>query len=153
MERRAKYRLGLSRLYVPYYDALCAELGPHWQPYMGTRTFEEQDRLYATGREGRPGAKLTNARGGESAHNYGCASDWTVWEDGKPLWPAASDKIWLEYTQALEKIGLVAGANFRFKDMVHNELRVSCSWKHVLIAYRQGGMTAAQHHIERNIIK
>ncbi|MGV3612278.1 MAG: glycosyl hydrolase 108 family protein [Fluviicola sp.] len=38
------------------------------------RTFEEQDELYAQGRT-KPGKKVTNARAGESYHNYGLAID------------------------------------------------------------------------------
>ncbi len=40
----------------------------------GTRTFAEQDRLYAQGRT-EPGNVVTNARGGQSNHNYGIAWD------------------------------------------------------------------------------
>jgi len=42
----------------------------------GLRTFEEQDKLFAIGRRGVPGeGKVTNARGGQSNHNYGLAVD------------------------------------------------------------------------------
>ena len=40
----------------------------------GLRTFAEQDALYAQGRT-KPGAKVTNAKGGQSIHNYGLAVD------------------------------------------------------------------------------
>lgn len=40
----------------------------------GTRTIIEQDRLYSQGRTTK-GAKVTNARGGNSYHNYGVAFD------------------------------------------------------------------------------
>jgi peptidoglycan L-alanyl-D-glutamate endopeptidase CwlK len=36
----------------------------------GLRTFEEQDALYAQGRT-KPGKKVTNAKAGQSIHNYG----------------------------------------------------------------------------------
>lgn len=45
----------------------------------GTRSFAEQDRLYAQGRTA-PGFKVTNAKGGESLHNYGIAFDIGVFE-------------------------------------------------------------------------
>jgi peptidoglycan L-alanyl-D-glutamate endopeptidase CwlK len=38
------------------------------------RTFAEQDGLYAQGRS-KPGAIVTNAKGGQSYHNYGLAID------------------------------------------------------------------------------
>lgn len=43
--------------------------------YCGFRTLKEQDDLYKIGRE-ISGRKVTNARGGQSFHNYGRAFDW-----------------------------------------------------------------------------
>lgn len=43
--------------------------------YCGYRSTKEQDELYKVGRE-TPGSKVTNARGGQSFHNYGRAIDW-----------------------------------------------------------------------------
>lgn len=40
----------------------------------GTRSYKEQDALYAKGRTA-PGPKVTNARGGYSFHNFGIAWD------------------------------------------------------------------------------
>ena len=40
----------------------------------GTRTYAEQDALYAKGRTA-PGSKVTNARGGYSLHNFAVAFD------------------------------------------------------------------------------
>ena len=41
----------------------------------GTRTYAEQDALFRKGRFGNPGPKVTNARGGQSNHNFGVAWD------------------------------------------------------------------------------
>lgn len=41
----------------------------------GTRTYEEQDALYNQGRNGNPSPKVTNAKGGQSNHNFGIAWD------------------------------------------------------------------------------
>jgi hypothetical protein len=155
-DRRTKFRKGLSSLYLPYYDALCAELPPEWAPYYGFRSFNQQDNLFALGRTIAPIGKqhtVTNARGGESPHNYGCATDWILWEDGKPIWAKSDDPRWLVYVDAVKRVGLRPGAEFSIVDCPHNELKISCSWKHVLLAYNQNGMTSAQEHIERNLIK
>ena len=40
----------------------------------GTRSYAEQDRLYAQGRT-EPGDIVTNAKGGQSNHNFGIAWD------------------------------------------------------------------------------
>jgi peptidoglycan L-alanyl-D-glutamate endopeptidase CwlK len=50
----------------------------------GTRTFEEQDRLYAQGRTA-GGPKVTNARGGYSNHNFGIAFDIGVFSGNRYL--------------------------------------------------------------------
>ena len=41
----------------------------------GLRTFAEQDALYSQGRNGNSGKIVTNAKGGQSYHNYGVAFD------------------------------------------------------------------------------
>lgn len=48
----------------------------------GTRSWAEQDALYAKGRTA-PGKKVTNARGGFSNHNFGIAFDIGLFKDGK----------------------------------------------------------------------
>jgi peptidoglycan L-alanyl-D-glutamate endopeptidase CwlK len=50
----------------------------------GHRTWETQDLLYDRGRTS-PGAKVTNARGGYSNHNFGIALDFGVFRNGKYL--------------------------------------------------------------------
>jgi peptidoglycan L-alanyl-D-glutamate endopeptidase CwlK len=48
----------------------------------GTRTYAEQDALYKQGRNGNKLPKVTNARGGQSNHNFGLAWDIGVFENG-----------------------------------------------------------------------
>jgi peptidoglycan L-alanyl-D-glutamate endopeptidase CwlK len=50
----------------------------------GTRTYAEQDVLYAKGRTA-PGPRVTNARGGYSNHNFGIAFDVGVFAGSKYL--------------------------------------------------------------------
>lgn len=47
----------------------------------GTRTYAEQDALYAKGRT-TPGPKVTNAKGGFSNHNFGIAFDIGIFRGG-----------------------------------------------------------------------
>lgn len=49
----------------------------------GTRTYAEQDALYRQGRNGNTQPKVTNARGGQSNHNFGLAWDIGLFENGK----------------------------------------------------------------------
>jgi peptidoglycan L-alanyl-D-glutamate endopeptidase CwlK len=53
----------------------------------GLRTYAEQDALFAKGRTA-PGPKVTNAKGGESNHNFGIAFDVGVF-DGKNYLPSS----------------------------------------------------------------
>jgi peptidoglycan L-alanyl-D-glutamate endopeptidase CwlK len=55
------------------------------------RTYAEQNDLYAKGRT-KPGAKVTNARGGFSNHNFGIAFDVGVFEGVKYLGDSAKYK-------------------------------------------------------------
>jgi peptidoglycan LD-endopeptidase CwlK len=51
----------------------------------GTRTYTEQDALYAIGRNGDTRNPVTNARGGQSNHNFGIAWDIGIFEGGTYL--------------------------------------------------------------------
>jgi hypothetical protein len=53
--------------------------------FQGFRSVAEQDYLYAQGRT-RPGKVVTNAKGGESFHNYGVAVDIVFVKNGNPSW-------------------------------------------------------------------
>ena len=60
-----------------------------------TRTYAEQDELFSRGRT-KPGLKVTNARGGQSNHNFGVAWDIGIFTDGQyhpesPLYKEVGD--------------------------------------------------------------
>lgn len=67
------------------------------------RTLAEQDQLYAQGRT-IPGMRVTQARAGQSAHNYGLALDVVPMINGKPDW-TGTDAIW----QKVGSLGQLAG--------------------------------------------
>jgi peptidoglycan L-alanyl-D-glutamate endopeptidase CwlK len=147
LDRRIKFRKGLSQLYLPFYDALCSLLSIEWQPYQGIRSIEEQSRLYAQGRTV-IGDIVTNADGPESAHVYGCATDWTIFTaGGQVIWLNKNDTKWNEYVDAVEKVGLRPGKEFG--DIDHNELHISVPFKAIASAYRKDGMQAAVDNIKR----
>ena len=67
---------------------LCEALernGMHVQVVQGLRTFAEQNALFAQGRT-TPGQRVTNARGGQSNHNFGLAVDLCPFVNGQPQW-------------------------------------------------------------------
>ena len=69
---------------LKFLDA-CKTAGIDILIYCTYRSPEEQNDLYAQGRS-RPGKVVTNARGGESYHNWCLAFDWVPVLGGKPQW-------------------------------------------------------------------
>lgn len=73
-------RISLDLLYPPFLEkvleviARCNERGHQFVATSGYRTYGEQMDLWKLGRV-LPGKVVTNARGGESAHNFGLAID------------------------------------------------------------------------------
>ena len=63
----------------------CQKAGVDILIYCTYRSKEEQDALYAIGRT-LPGKIVTNARGGDSWHQWRCAFDWVPLVNGKPQW-------------------------------------------------------------------
>lgn len=102
----------------------------------GLRTIEEQNLLYNQGRT-LPGKKITNAKGGQSIHNYGLAVDICLIIDGKEAsWDTKKDwdndqvADWYECVKIFAKNGWEWGGNWKtFKDMPHFEKRNHNSWQ------------------------
>lgn len=84
-------------------DAMGIEL----QVFKGFRTNEEQDKLFAQGRHGSPGQIVTNARGGESYHNYGLAIDVVEYRGTSKSWGWTS---WNTVDKVGESLGFRSGA-------------------------------------------
>jgi len=80
------------------------------------RTFAEQDALYQLGRK-KPGKVVTNAKGGQSFHNYGLAIDFVLLVNGSVSW--AVDKNWLAVISIFESYGWESGHHWKFKDSPH----------------------------------
>jgi peptidoglycan L-alanyl-D-glutamate endopeptidase CwlK len=76
----------------------------------GLRTIKEQNELYAQGRT-KPGKIVTNAKGGESYHNYGLAFDFALLnEDGSVNWNV--DKKWHRVGTIGKSLGLEWGGEW-----------------------------------------
>lgn len=82
------------------------------------RDFESQDALYAQGRTA-PGRIVTNAKGGQSYHNYKVAYDVVPLRNGKPVWDS-EDPVWKQVGELGKQAGLDwAGDWKRFKEFPH----------------------------------
>jgi len=76
------------------------------------RTFEEQNALYAKGRT-KPGPKVTNAKGGESYHNYGAAVDLCLKEKVNGSHFPDKHPVWNVIGEEAEKLGLEWGGRWK----------------------------------------
>lgn len=87
------------------------------------RTFEEQNKLFNQ----KP--KVTNAKGGQSIHNYGLAFDIVILfdKDNNGIFETASfkvDKYWLQVAEFFKAKGFIWGGDWiSFKDYPHFELK------------------------------
>lgn len=92
--------------------------------YCTLRTSLEQAELYEEGRT-RPGKIVTNARAGQSAHNYGLAFDGAPLIHGRIAWD--DHPHWVLYGQVASSVGLEwAGTWEAFKELPHIQLP---NWK------------------------
>ena len=155
-------RIDVANLYPPFLDRLYAvvneaqSLGSNYWAISGTRTYAEQMKLWAQGRT-LPGPIVTQARGGESAHNFGLAVDFC--RDGlveraglQPDWrPESYDLL----GQCAVKHGLVWGGSWKFRDCPHIQ------WGHRITAlelaplrdaYSAGGLKSVWEFLDREAL-
>jgi len=108
------------------------------------RTFAEQDALFAIGRT-KQGRRVTNAKGGQSYHNYGLAVDIVllVDKDGNGSFETASWEIskdfdndnihdWIEVVNIFKKYGWEWGGDWKFNDAPHFQKTFGKSIKELL---------------------
>lgn len=121
-----------------------------------TRTIEEQDELYAQGRTklydstGKRLGKVTQAKGGQSIHNYHLAFDIVLLLDkdldGK--FESATYEMldfdkdgksdWMEVVEYFKSVGFTWGGDWEFKDKPHFEMTFGHSWRTLKMSYDNG---------------
>lgn len=109
------------------------------------RTFEEQAAIYAQGRT-TPGKIVTNAKPGQSFHNYGLAFDVVLIIDGKTAsWDMLKDfdgdrvADWMEVVNICKLYGWKWGGDFKsFKDYPHFEKTFGLNWPEMKARYDSG---------------
>ena len=110
----------------------------------GTRTYEEQDDLFAIGRTKERGrSPVTKARGGQSNHNFGIAWDVGLFQNGKYLTgdKPKEDKLYVALGERI--LGAVPGLEWGgkwtgFVDKPHYQLPTGKSVKQVRLAFESG---------------
>jgi len=124
------------------------------------RTNKEQDELYAQGRTklfdntGKRLGKVTNAKGGQSIHNYSCAFDIVLLLDknGDGIFEAVSwdmkadfDKDgkpdWMEVADYFKSKGWEWGGDWKFKDYPHFQKDFGLSWQQMKAKIDNGDYT------------
>jgi peptidoglycan L-alanyl-D-glutamate endopeptidase CwlK len=82
------------------------------------RDNESQQALYDQGRT-KVGKVVTNAKAGDSWHNWRCAVDVVPLVNGKPNWDG-SDPVWTKLGELGEQAGLEWAGRWRtFKELAH----------------------------------
>ncbi|WP_342388583.1 M15 family metallopeptidase [Salinicoccus bachuensis] len=106
------------------------------------RSIKEQDGLFNKGRTF-PGQIVTNAKGGESYHNYGLAIDYALEVDGKVIWDVGYDgndngaSDWFEVADIAKDLGFEWGGDWDgFKDYPHLEMNFDYSIRELQKEYR-----------------
>lgn len=147
-----------SFLYPPFaaqladFEARLAAANLPFYLFMGMRTWSEQEALYAQGRT-KPGQIITNARGGDSWHNYGLAADYVL--DGqteKPgiqwSWDIKADldhdgrNDWLQMAEIAVSCGLEPGFFWKkFPDAPHVQNRYGLTLAEIKEIHRQVKMS------------
>lgn len=91
----------------------------------GFRSYQEQDKLYAQGRT-TPGAIVTNAKGGESYHNYGVGADFVFIKEGYN----ASSQLWATLGEVGKRQGFEWGGEWEsFVDKPHFQMTLGYKLK------------------------
>jgi peptidoglycan L-alanyl-D-glutamate endopeptidase CwlK len=120
-----------------------------------TRTLEEQNELYAKGRS-KEGNIVTNAKGGESYHNYGLAIDYALrLDNGEVIWDIEYDENgngiadWLEVAELAKNLGFEwVGDWENFPDYPHLQMDFGLS-----IQQLQAGLRPAYDEDRREALE
>lgn len=100
----------------------CEKAGHPVLIYCTYRSNEEQDEMYKIGRT-KPGKIVTNARGGQSAHNTREAFDFVPMIGGKPQWNDGA--LYAKCGAIAESVGLTWSGRWsgKLKETAHCEYR------------------------------
>jgi peptidoglycan L-alanyl-D-glutamate endopeptidase CwlK len=103
---------------VEHFLQLCKDNGIDLLVTSTYRDHESQTALYEQGRT-TAGKVVTNAKAGDSWHNWRCAVDVVPLINGKPNWDG-SDPVWIKIGELGEQAGLEWAGKWRtFKELAH----------------------------------
>lgn len=123
-------------------NATAATFGCSYVMIGGNRTYAEQDALYAQGRT-KPGNIITNAKGGQSDHNFGIAGDMGVFR-GKAYLDetdrALAARVHKACSMHAEACGLEWGGSWTsFIDLPHYQIKTGLTLAQMREAMQKKG--------------
>ena len=123
------------------------------------RTFEQQDMLYAQGRTrlfdkgGRRLGIVTNAKGGQSYHNYGLALDIVLIDNVSAYWDVVKDfdgdaiPDWMEIVKIFKQNGWEWGGDFSHPDAPHFQKTFGYEWETLLGMYEREDFIPGSYYV------
>ena len=121
----------------------------------GTRSYSEQDALFKKGRFGNAGPRVTNARGGQSNHNFGIAWDIGIFDakgrylDDSPLYGKAGRIVLAAMgppkggTHSANSHSIEWGGEWKsFPDVSHYQLRTGLALAEIRRKFEAGEVIA-----------
>lgn len=158
-------RVDPTLLYPQFENALSALLeellaqGKAYWVISGFRSYQEQNELYARGRDlAKTGKVVTNARGGQSAHNFGIAADLCLDShmDRKGLQPDYDPVSYEPLRTLAPKHGLIWGGTWHKPDRPHVQWPgcvTAAELKPLRIAYEVGGLRAVWAYLDDGVCR
>lgn len=121
------------------------------------RTFEESDRLYNQPHDGKDNdgdgrideadEKVSNAKGGQSWHNYGLALDFHLQINGKDIWDE-NNPNWKVVVNIFKQHGFTWGGDWTgFKDYPHLEYKGGYTLSQLQAKYAKKDFIAGTHYL------
>lgn len=150
-------RIDAGLLFAPFLERLQALLDEalaqeraYWV-IEGYRSYARSDELFAQGRS-KPGPIVTNARAGQSAHNFGIAADLVLdgYMDRAGLQPDYRPASYDLLGELCPKHGLVWGGSWKFKDRPHVQMPdfvTGLELEPLRSALARGGLEAVWTHL------
>lgn len=132
----------LFRPFIKAAKEVAGRMGYEYRAISGSRTWAEQDKLYAQGRSA-GGKIVTNARGGYSWHNFGLALDFGVFKDGEYLddsAPGTAEKVHKAVGAIAKDFGIEWGGLWTsFPDQPHFQIATGLTLAQARERFEQKG--------------
>lgn len=110
------------------------------------RTFEQSQALYDQGRT-TPGEIVSNAKPGQSYHNYALALDFHLIVKGEDIWEVNHD--WTTVVNIFKQHGFTWGGDWQsFKDYPHLENKLGYNWRDLLVLHNNGNFIEGTTYVD-----